>query len=788
MSSNISFSGLASGLNTNALVQNLLRFNQQRISLLNQTVQTDTSRQTVFQGVQTRLRTLQADASQLGASQGSVFDNRTVASSNSDLVTAAAGSGAQTGVTNLRVLALAQADQTASQGFEDPGSLISQGTIQIQAGSQSATLTIDSTNNTLSGLASAINNAAIGVSATVVNTGSTDSRTQPYRLLLTSSATGTANAVRITNNLAAGGGGAIRPNFESTEIGPAVTDAGFSGTSTVTSNAGPGAYTGTTNDTFTFTVASGGTVGTDNGIQLSYSNSSGTKTGTITLNQPDANAAMTVTDGVQVRFAAGTLNAGDAFSVNVFTPNVQAAADAQVQLGSGDGAVVLRSASNTMTNVVPGVSIKLQSADPTKTVQLNVANDVDGAVQQITNFVNDYNAFASYLDAQTKYTPGTGTATGTAGPLNGVSAVRGLRTQVQQAMVAISPDLPSQINRLGALGISPDANGQLKVDTTQLKSVLSGGVPGIGYGDLKSLFGLQGVSTSAGVQFATGSNDTKSSPTPYTVHVTQAAQRAAITAGSAVASGTLIDGTNNTLELTVDGKSSGPITLTAGTYTPQALANEMQSRINAAILPNGGSVAVSLVGGKLEITSGRYGRASTVSADSGSALAPLGFTGTETASGVDVAGSYVVNGQTEAATGVGQILTGASANSNTAGLTVVVSLTPSQISPGGTDSSLTVTRGIASSLDRLLQGMLDPVSGQVTQLAQQFTDQIQNAQNDVNTQTTAMNAQQAALLRQFASLESVLANLQSQSSLLNSAFGTASTAAPSLLGSSRTGN
>lgn len=787
MSSNISFTGLASGLNTNALISNLLRFNQQRINLLNQTVQKDTTQQTAFQGIQSRLQTLQSDASQLALPQGSIFDNKTVTSSNTDLVTAAAGSGAQAGVTSLRVLSLAQADQLASQGFEDPGTLITQGTFQIQAGSKSATLTIDSTNNTLSGLASAINSAGIGVSATIVNTGSTDPRTQPYRLMLTSGSTGTANAIQITSNLAAGGGGAVQPNFTTTEIGPAVTNAGFSGTSAVTSNAGAGGYTGTSNDTFTFTVTNGGTVGTDNGIQLSYTNRAGTQTGTITLDQADADTLKGVVDGVQVQFGSGSLNTGDAFTVNVYSPKVQSAADAQVQIGVGPGAVIVSSATNTVTNLVPGVSIKLQSADPTKTVQLNVDNDVDGAVQKITNFVNDYNSFASYIDTQTKYVPGSGTNSGTAGPLNGNTSVRGLRSQIQQSLLTIAPNLPAQLNRLGALGISPDANGQLRIDTTQLRNVLSGSVAGASFSDLKTLFGLQGQSSSASVQFATGTASTKSSTTPYTVHITQAAQQASITGGSAVATSTVIDGTNNSFVMTVDGKASSTITLASGTYTAQALANEVQSKINAAILPNGSAVTVSLNGGKLAMTSGRYGVASTISADSGAALSALGFSGTESATGVDVAGSYVVNGVTETATGVGQILTGNSTSANTAGLSSVVTLTPSQILPGGNDSTMTVTRGVAANLEGMLKSMTDPVSGQLTMIANQFAKQIQSAQDDVTKQTTAMNTQQAALMRQFASLETVLANLQSQANLLNSAFNSSSSSSvvtPNLTSSS----
>jgi len=770
MSSGVSFSGLASGLNTNALVQNLLRFNQQRINLLNQTVQTDTTQQNSFQGVQTRLQTLQTAASQLALPQGSVFDNKTVSSSNTDLITAAVGSGAQTGVTTLRVLSLAQTNQIASQGFADPTSQISQGSFQIQSGANSATLTIDSTNNTLSGLAAAITNAGIGVTATIVNTGGSDPRTQPYRLLLTSTATGASNAIQITNNLAPGGGGAVMPNFATSEIGPAVTDAAFTGTSAVTSNSGPGGYTGSRNDTFTFKVTSGGTVGTDNGIQLSYSNSDGTQSGTLTVNAADVGQPINVVDGVQVQFAAGTLAANDKFSVSVFSPTIQEATDAQVQLGTGSGAVVIRSASNTVTNVVQGVSIKLQAADPTKTVQLNVDNDVAGIVSKITDFVNDYNDFASYLDNQTKYVPGTTTTSGSAGPLNQVTSVRGLRSQVQQAILAISPDLPSQINRLGALGISPGANGQLTIDTAQLTNTLNGSVAGIGFNDVKALFGLQGQSNSAGVQFATASSNTKSSATPYTVHVTQAATRAAITGTNTVAASTVIDSSNNSLTLTVDGKSSGTITLASGTYTAQSLANEVQAKINATTQSNGSTVAVTLDSGKLVITSGLYGSSSTVSAVAGTAMASLGFAGTESGTGVNVAGSFVVNGQTETATGIGQILTGASGNSNTDGLSVVVTLSSAQIGVGGTDSTLTVTRGIASILNSNLTNMLDPVSGQITLISRQLSTQIQNAQADVNKQTAAMNAQQATLLRQFASMESVMAKLQTQSNLLTSAF------------------
>jgi flagellar hook-associated protein 2 len=764
MTSNITFTGLASGLNTTALVQNILRFDQQRITTLQSTVTTDQNQQTALQGLQTDLQTLQSAAGQLGASQGSVFDSVTATSSDSSVLTAAAGTGAQAGVTSVQVLSLAQASQVASQGYSDPSTSITQGTFQISAGSNSSTITINSTNNTLSGLASAINAAGIGVTATIVNTGSGSTATQPYRLLLTSSATGTANAIKITNNLAASSGSSVQPNFSTSVIGPAVTTSGFSGTSTVTS---AGTYTGSANDQYTFTIANGGTVGTDNGITVNYTNSAGTETGTLTINASDVNSPITVADGVQVQFGTGTLTKGDQFTVNTFTPTVQAAANAQVQIGSGSGAITVQNSTNTLTNLIPGVTLSLQSAAPGQTVQINVANDVSSIAKAITNFVDDYNTFASDFTTDTKYTAGSGTAAGTAGPLNSYTSLIGIQNQVEQQLLSVTANLPAAMNNLSSLGITVDSSGQLSVNQTQLNSALTGGVSGATFNDVKNLFTLQGQSSSSGIQFSTGGTNTQPSGTnPYTVHITQAATEGSISASNSLANSTVIDSTNNTFSLNIDGQNTGTITLTSGTYTQQQLASEIQSEINSTVSSKGSSVTVTVSNNGLAISSNRYGSASSVGSLTGSAASTLGFTGSETSAGQDVQGSYVVNGVTETAKGTGQILTGNSTNAHTAGLVVVVSLTPAQVSSGGSDSTLTVTQGIASALNSKLQSLLDPVNGQLTGIANQITQNITNAQTDITNQTTAMDAEQTNLMSQFAALESVLASLQETSNLL----------------------
>ncbi|MCX7410920.1 MAG: flagellar filament capping protein FliD [Planctomycetales bacterium] len=765
----INFNGLASGLNTDQLITDLVRFSQRRIDTLKSREQVETSRQTSLKGIETRIQTLQTQMAKLGRPQGSVFDRKTVSSSEAGLVTAAAGSTATAGTTSLRVLGLAQKHQIASQGFDDPTAEITQGTFEIQSGGKTATITIDSTNNTVRGLAQAIGNANIGITASVISDGS-DARTQPYRLLLSAKDSGSENAITITNNLAASSGGAMKPNFGSTQLGTAIAGSTFQGTSSLTSNSGAGTFTGTSNDTFNFTVVAGGTVGTDNGIQVSYSNQSGSLTGTITVDQADVGVDKSVASGVQVQFGAGTLVAGDTFSVDGFVPTVQAATNAQVQLGTGSGAIVVQSASNVVNDLVPGVTLNLLSADPAKEIKITVADDIAAAKQDVTDFVADYNDFIDFIDKQTRFN----VATGTAAILNGNRSVTDLKTQIERSVLAVSGNLPSSINRIGAVGITSDGKGKLEINEAKLNDVLNGRIAGVGFPELKKLFALAGTSSSTGIQFATGTKLTKESgSTPYQIDITQAAERATISATNTLSASTVIDGSNNSLVVRIDEATSSTITLASGTYSQVDLARQVESQINAIMVSQGKQVSVSLSSQRLSLTSSRYGSKSEATVVSGSALASLGFDGTETDRGVDVAGSFLVNNVAEAATGSGQVLTGAVSNTNTSGLATVVTLTQSQLQVG-VDATLSITRGMASRLDSILQDMLDPVSGNIQKIDDRFQASITDATQRTSKETFAMDEQRTALVRQFASLETTMSNLRAQGDLLTRTFGAGS--------------
>src|SRR4029079_6556267 len=101
--------------------------------------------------------------------------------------------------------------------------------------------------------------------------------------------------------------------------------------------------------------------------------------------------------------------------------------------------------------------------------------------------------------------------------------------------------------------------------------------------------------------------------------------------------------------------------------------------------------------------------------------------------GLDVAGSFLVNGETEAAIGRGRVLTGNTDNTNTADLPCRVALTSSQVVTGP-EASLTVTRGVASRLDQVLGKLLDSTTGRVKQVEDSFDDQADDIQKVIDRQ------------------------------------------------------
>ena len=187
----VSLSGLVSGIDVQSLVTQLSAAYQRPITLLQNQENSYQTTLSAWGTVQSALSTLQTAVSSLQAV--TQVNNRTVTLSNSAAVSASVASDAPLASYSLSNIVLAQSENLYSQDFASAANTtVGTGTLQIQVGSGTATaVSIDNSNNTLNGIAAAINNAKAGVSAAVVYDGT------GYRLTLTGSNTGAANAFTV---------------------------------------------------------------------------------------------------------------------------------------------------------------------------------------------------------------------------------------------------------------------------------------------------------------------------------------------------------------------------------------------------------------------------------------------------------------------------------------------------------------------------------------------------------------------------------------------------------------
>jgi flagellar hook-associated protein 1 FlgK len=88
----------------------------------------------------------------------------------------------------------------------------------------------------------------------------------------------------------------------------------ITGTSTVQLG---GAYTGSVNDTYTYTVVGSGTVGVTPNLRLEVRNSAGTLLNQLNIGQGYEPGGPLTVDGVTVRLSSGTINNGDSFQARV---------------------------------------------------------------------------------------------------------------------------------------------------------------------------------------------------------------------------------------------------------------------------------------------------------------------------------------------------------------------------------------------------------------------------------------------------------------------------------------
>ncbi len=207
----ITFGGLATGLNTQAIIDGLAAVERRPITLLQgqQTKLQDKIK--LYQELSGKLAALRTAAAKLSTTTD--FFIKTAKSSDENTLVATAGSAANSANHHVTVNSLARSSTLASTSFGDVDTTtVGTGTLSINVGSQVVDIAVDGTNNTLSGLRDAINDSGAAVTATiiVVSAGATPS----YRLVVNGKNTGLSNAVTVSE---AGLSGGTAPGFVATQ-------------------------------------------------------------------------------------------------------------------------------------------------------------------------------------------------------------------------------------------------------------------------------------------------------------------------------------------------------------------------------------------------------------------------------------------------------------------------------------------------------------------------------------------------------------------------------------------
>jgi flagellar hook-associated protein 2 len=721
-------SGLASGIDTAGIIDALITADGAAAKVLSARKDIITTRLDAVRTYNAKLLSAQLDLSDLRRT--ATYTVRKATSSSEASVSATASGNASLGVTQVDVVAIAKAQQRSSAGYASSTTDIGTGNIVLQLGNGAQkTLSIASGSGSLEGIAQAINGAGTGVSASVINDGSGGA--SAYRLVLQSSVTGTANRISIS----ADGGLSDLFASRSTAQPDAVTPLGAGGLNiTVASGA-----------VHAFSIGAGASSLTDIrdainadlglGATASLVNDSGQQRLVLTPTAGGASIGVTGSGSLAGLFAPGA---------NVLTE----AADAVVKLGSGAGAITITKSSNTISDLISGVTLTVKA--PGTAISIGVSNDTTKAKDAIAKFVTSYNGAVTYLNSVMSYDASTKKA----GLLFSETGLRRGLNDLSRAFSSADASLPTSMNAISALGITIDKQaGTYAIDDAKLDAQLAADPAGVA-----KLFTNSGTTSNGLVQFGALSEDTAVDKA-FTVDITAAPEQALIGNTGDLAATTVIGTANKDLSLQVNGKLYN-ITLAEGSYTRAALATHLAASINA-VADSASKVSASLNGNGLELRSALYGATQTIQVIGGSALADLQLAITSD-SGVDVAGSITVGGVTTAATGSGQVLAGAD-GSKAKGLRLTVSATAPL-----SGVVVNARKGVAQLTTERLRGLTDASKGSVVGKE----DQLQATIADISKQMTKSDERLAVRRKryesQFLQMEKLISQFKSQGNFLSS--------------------
>ena len=755
--------GLISGIDYEELVSKLISLERNPITLL-QNKKTDIElKMGAFSALDIKLSSLKSTAEILN--DEALFNAKSINVSSpggGPSLTATVTNSASLGSTTVYVDQLAQAHKIASQGWADvnttpvldsatyPGG----GNFSFRVGNSGATTTIQvTTATTLQELRDMINESGAGITATILNDGTASN---PYRLILGSDTTGASNNIQITTNV-------TQLDFAHKIIEEATSDTTNSGTYTGTVASNTAEYhTGTTNKTYIIQTMTGGTVGaagtaryrysTDGGINWNDNGGSGFLfyTGALTtIGSTDGTNNTGNSENVKVNFTdSGTMSLGDTFRVDVFNPAFSEPKDAVVRVDS----LTLIKESNTITDVIDGVTLNLLTADATNPNTVTVSQgDVSATKTQIEDFVASYNVVIGDLYNAFSYDPENPTANN---PLRGDYTVRGIQARLKNIVVNSIPGLEGNYTTLYQIGISVDTTGRLSIDGAKLSSVLAADPLSV-----MKLFVDYATPSDNAINYEGKTSATKAGK--YSVAINTPPAQATLESTEVIGSGGILLDESLTFSFTEEATGAVPtvkaftVNLTAGDGITAVI-----SKLNSTFSARGVGLTATNNEGTIKISSTGYGDDVKFTVVSDRDTANQSGIGTNMLSrtGTDIVGT--INGH--AALGKGKYLTGIT-GFDEAGLRISTTTTTA-----GGKGSVSVSSGIAAQLSDQLEYITDPFRGTIASRNDALQDVIDDIDGRIEIKERRLEIMEESLRKEFANLEVLLSSMQSQMDYLSS--------------------
>jgi flagellar hook-associated protein 2 len=424
---------------------------------------------------------------------------------------------------------------------------------------------------------------------------------------------------------------------------------------------------------------------------------------------------------------------------------VQAGQDAVIRIGQGPGAYDVSSATDSIKDLLPGVSVQLNTADPTATVTLTVAQDGTALADKLSALVDAANGALAAIKTNSSYDPETKKA----GLLLADGNARRLSDRILNAVS--SAVAGNSLGSAGAVGVSLVRDGTISFDRNKFLAAYAADPVAVA-----ALFQEGGTASDSHVSYLAGSDKTRAGT--YAVDVTQVAAQASA-AGTALSGAGLV--ASETIEVRVGGASGKTATYAA------ALGESLDSvadGLNAAFAQQSLAISAAVVAGTLVLRSSDYGskaafevRSSALGA-AGEQTGLVAATGVwENHAGVDVAGT--INGVT--ATGNGQVLISPATDSTLAGLALTITAT----APGAL-GTFTYIPGVAARLDAAASEAIDFGTGSITTAISGRRQRMSEIDTRISDWDVRLASREATMRRQFAAMETALGKLRDQSNWL----------------------